>query len=554
MSWTVKVLLGGFLWILSSTIFVSGVWANTVKAASCNTTDVQNAINSAATASTVIIPGGTCTWTSGVTISGKGIAVQGSGSGRIIAVSSSPQTLATGSKTFTVTGADPGKALSISTGQTLNVTETNNRTNAMSGTVTSFGGNTLVMNITSASGSCALVAYPSIPEVNCGRWLISTAPTTVLINNSSSTLFAVTEDSTFHTSLSGFKIAQGTGSGHGIDFIAGGGQAIILHDCWIEQGSGDSIHSNVSRGVVSRCSFDSTPFSMAPIAFHFQPYDQTAWSLPSYFGTNDPDGQHNFYVEDSDFHAYLNATDNDEGARTVFRYNLMNNAGFGTHGADTGPFGSRYFEFYNNVGIFNGYSNLTTFPMNWWMFVRGGTFVIYNNTLPNLQSTDFGTKPAVNMTVMNLQRNSAPLPCWGANYTTSGQYYPAPHQVGLGYVTGKGIANYPLDGVTNSTSYPLTSLGYPPQYVGDSEPGYIWGNSSAPLSTSITDYGSSQQNSCSGATYDHSSSYIQLGRDYFNSSTAKPGYTPYTYPHPLMAGLSSGNGPASPTSLTAIVQ
>jgi len=530
------------------------VRANTIKASTCSTSDVQTAINAAAGGDTVTIPAGTCTWTSGVTISGKGISVQGSGSGRIIAVSSSSQVLTTGSKTFTVTGADPGKPLAISVGQTVNLTETNNRANAMSGTVSSLNGNTLVMNIVSASGSCTLVTYPSSPEVNCGRWLISTIPTTVLINNSSNTLFAVTEDSTFHTNLSGFKIAHGTGSGHGIDFISGGGQAIVLHDCWIEQGSGDSIHSNVSRGVVSRCSFDSTPFSMSPIAFHFQPYDQTAWSLPSYFGANDSDGQHNFYIEDCDFHAYLNATDNDEAARTVFRYNLMNNAGFGTHGADTGPFGSRYFEFYNNVGIFDAYSNLTTFPMNWWMYVRGGTFVVHNNTLPDLRSTDFGTKATVNMTVMNLQRNSAPLPCWGANYLTSGQYYPAPHQVGLGYVTGKGTANYAPDGVINSTTYPLTSLGYPPQYVGDSEPGYIWGNSTVPLSASMTDYGSSQSNSCIGATYDHSSSYIQLGRDYFNGTTAKPGYAPYAYPHPLALSSGSGNPPAPPTGLTAVVQ
>ena len=59
--------------------------------------------------------------------------------------------------------------------------------------------------------------------------------------------------------------------------------------------------------------------------------------------------------------------------------------------------------------MFNGYNDLTTFPMNWWFFVRGGTYVIYNNALPALQSTDYGTKPDVNMTVMNLQRNAGPI-------------------------------------------------------------------------------------------------------------------------------------------------
>ena len=113
----------------------------------------------------------------------------------------------------------------------------------------------------------------------------------------------------------------------------------------------------------------------------------------------------NFYVESNDFHAFLNATDVDNNCRSVFRYNLMNNAGFGTHGVDTSVYGQRHFEYYNNVGNFNGYSSgrtSATFNMNWWIFVRGGTFVVYNNVLPALQSMDYGTKDDVHMIEMSL--------------------------------------------------------------------------------------------------------------------------------------------------------
>jgi hypothetical protein len=527
--------------LLFSALSVATLHAATHAAATCNTSDVQTAINAAAEGDTVTIPAGTCTWTSGVTISGKGITVTGAGAGRIIAYTPDTHTIATGTLTVTIGGFSPGiSGTSILTGETLRVSETGARSNWMQGTVTSYNGTTLTMNITSTGGSGTT-----------HRWLVSTIPTTVLINDSGTAMFSVTEDSSVHTNLSGFKIALGNGTGDGVDFISGGGQAILLHDCWIEQGSGDSVHTTASRGVVWNCSFDSSPFSMAPLAVHLQPFDQTAWSSPSYFGMSDTDGQHNFYVETSDFHAYLNATDNDEGARSVFRYNLFNNAGFGTHGADTSLIGQRYFEYYNNTGVFNGYADGTTFNMNWWFFIRGGTFVIHDNTLPPLNSTDYPNKPDLNLTVMNLQRNAGANPCWGSG-TTSGADYHAPQQVGMGHVTGTGV-----DGLGRST-YSIASWGWPtPEYVGDSEPGYVWANSRSSLNVQASDYGSGQSDSCTGSTYDKSANYIVANRDYFNGSTPKPGYTPYTYPHPLTQGSGGGGGggnnPNPPTGLAAVV-
>lgn len=530
-----------FKWLLCA-LFLAALFgqeakANTFTATTCNTSDVQSAINSAAEGDTVIIPAGTCTWTSGVTTSGKGIIIQGAGSGRIIAYTAATLTVATGTQSLaiTLTGTP---TTTISSGETLRISETGSRSNWMQGTVTSYSGGTLSMNITTTGGSGST-----------HRWLVSTIPSTVLINNSSSTMFAVTEDSSVNTRLGGFKIQAGSGTGDGVTFNAGGGKPIVLHDCWIEQGSGDSVWTGVNRGLIYNCSFDSSPFSMAPLAVHLQPFDQTAWTVAGYWGALDTNGAHNFYVESSDFHAYLNAGDNDEGARSVWRYSVFNNAGFGTHGVDTGLIGQRYFEYYNNTGVFNAYTDGTTFNMNWWFFVRGGTYVIFDNTLPPLQSQDYGTKDDVNMTEMALQRNAGPIPCWGAGTSGGADYY-APRQVGIGYVTGTGV-----DGIGQST-YSLASFGYStPQYVGDHEPAYIWGNSRVPLGNVGTeDYGSTHSDSCSGSTYDTSANYIVLNRDYFNGTTAKPGYTPYQYPHPLeTSGSQSSGAPAAPTNLSAAV-
>lgn len=54
-----------------------GAHAANVNAASCSSSDVQTAVNSASTGDTVVIPSGNCTWTSPVTIASKGIVVQG---------------------------------------------------------------------------------------------------------------------------------------------------------------------------------------------------------------------------------------------------------------------------------------------------------------------------------------------------------------------------------------------------------------------------------------------------------------------------------------------
>jgi hypothetical protein len=372
------------------------------------------------------------------------------------------------------------------------------------------------MNITSAVGS----GTQSV-------WIIATQPTTTVINNTTGTLTAgavieITEANT-SVNVSGICFTSGSGTGDDVAFnYASGGAPILFHDCFfISTTDIDCIYSDTNRGVIWNCSFIALPFSEAQLAIHMKSCPSSSWTTASTMGTADTTGTNNMYIENCDFHGWLNATDMDDCSRSVIRYCLFNNAAFGTHGADTSNFGVRHYEIYNNVFIYNGFSNGQTLNLNWWCYLRGGTGVITGNTMPHISSQDYGSKTDINMTTMNLQRNAGPNPCWGAGSGSSGNSYPAPRQVGYGRVTGS-AGN---DSIT---------------YKGDSEPLYIWNNTGGYLA-GTTDFGGT---ACTNP--DTTADYVVLGRDYINNGTAKPGYTEYAYPHPLRSG---GSLPAQPGPL-----
>lgn len=530
---------------------------------SCNSTDVQNCINSTSAGHSCSIPAGTCTWTSGV--SASGINISGAGTSRIIAVvANQAMSLSAGSQTVTLTNGDPGvSSIPITNGQTLLFSEEGTPTNFLQGTVTSFNStsNSITMSFGTAAGACG-----SNSLSNCKRWLVSTVPPTytAIIDNdpgSSGPLFNLTESSVNRTTLSNIWFQAGTYSNNAVVFNYGSspstGQPIVVHDCRVDDngnnpgppsGNATMIYVNTVRGLVYNCSFQAYPYNISTLgAISVQDDPNTSgnsWTSASNMGAAG-NGSFEFYAEDNDYHAMNYATSTDQNGRAAWRYSLYDNSGIGTHGADTGNYGQRYFELYNNTFVFEGYNDGTTFPMNDWIFLRGGTGLVYNNTMPALTSTDYGTKSDVNMTVMNLQRSAGPDPCWGAGHTTAtGQNYHAPRQVGFGYVTGTGSTSYsgaspnPLVAV-NGTVDSVT-------YVGDSEPFYIWGNSRSLLNVGVSDYGGTD---CSNP--DSSGNYIQSGRDFFNSATAKPGWSPYAYPNPLRGGGVATQSPAPPTNLQA---
>lgn len=480
--------------------------------------DVSTKIGTAVDGDTIMIPAGSFSWTTGVVISGKGIKLQGAGAGRVIGRSTSSVAIGTGAKTFTTQSG-----LSISGGQTLRIERTGDVViggNAsggrasMTGTVTSYSGTSLVMNITSVVGSGTHAV-----------WYIATPATTTITHNAGATvLFNLTEDTSHSVEISGVRIVGGTATEDVFSLGSiSGGQPILLHDCYFESNSGayDEIQVYGNKGVIWNCSFVAHPFSLSQLAIHHKPEGETAsWTTAGTMGSADTTGKSNLYIEDCDFHAWLNACDEDDNARGVYRHVLFNNAGFGTHGADTSNYGVRHWEVYDSEFVFNGFNDGTTLNINQWFYLRGGTGIVTDTVIQDISSQDYGNKPELNMTVMNLQRNAGPNPCWGAGI--SGNQYPAPRQVGMGRLTGS-AGN---DSIT---------------YKGDSEPIYLWNNTGS-YSIGLSDFGGSD---CTSP--DSTVDYIVAGRDYFNNGTAKPSYAKYTYPHPLR----SGGGDTTPPTLSS---
>jgi hypothetical protein len=227
------------------------------------------------------------------------------------------------------------------------------------------------------------------------------------------------------------------------------------------------------------------------------------WSQAPTFGVDDATGERNTYFEDN---VYTNisevALDGDVGSRVVIRYNTFVDSSVTFHGgapSDSSPGGGvRHFEVYNNN--FKRVSN--NVPINKWVWVRGGTGVIANNTVARADSPDGNSYP-------NKSEFRLTLAC------PSG--YPVQYQVG------------------QSNQSPQN----PP-----SRPVLIFGNTGPATSDSnFIDVGSSDT---AGGSCGSPNSYIQQGRDYMVSNSW--GWRPYTYPHPLVSGTASSPAPA-PASL-----
>lgn len=468
--------------------------------------DVVAKIASASDGDTVTIPAGAFTWTNQVAIS-KGVILQGAGAGRVVARSESSVTVGTGSKSFTLIET----GLGFTNGQTLRVDRTGNPVSSgnstftrtyMIGTVTSYSGTSLTLDVTTVGNNGATDK----------QWIVSTEAATTVTHNYAGILLSLTEDATHNLQVRGIRFLSGTGTD---DFIriAGAGKPVIIASNYFEsEDNYDCIQTSRNQGLVHNCSFTAYPFAPTQLAIHAKDCPTDSWTTASTMGTNDVGQTNNFYVENCDFHAWNNAMDWDDSSRSVTRHSLFNHAGFGTHGADTSNYGVRHYEAYGNTFYYKEYSDGTTINVQWLFYLRGGTGVIYSNTMADIGAggSDYGDKADINMTVMNLRRNAGPNGCWGMD--NSGAQYPAPRQVGLGRVTGS-AGN---DSIT---------------YTGDSEPLYVWGNTGT-YTASTSDYPTSEGDSCSGA-YDATADYVQSARDYYNDGTAKPNWVASAYPHPL---------------------
>jgi hypothetical protein len=493
--------------------------------------NVQALHDAALDGDTITLPAGTFTWSTPVRIS-KAITIKGRGSGRIIGNTKSSVAVGTGSKTFTTTRS----GLPITAGQTLRIakmphppggggSESNPpaRGTYMEGTVTSYSGTTLVMNVTTTQGSGTWKF-----------WWIATQDRTKILNDydnggdgdsSDTPLIRIFQSQAGSAEILDIHFESTPRSNSTIIGLVTGayiGPKTLIHDCWFSIGNGSvtaAIFAATNRGLVWNCSFDDT-FSQAAQGIQFKWDDstgQSSWSGNSTMGAADTNGATNMYVEDCDFHAILGSTDFDDNSRVVFRHNILDNSGMSSHGADTSPIGLRHVEVYDNELIFDNFGDCdgsVTLSVPWFFWMRGGSGVITDNILPAISSCAWGAKSNVRFSVLNTRRDSGTYCCW--------RTYPAPHQVGQGYGTGAVFHGF--------TSPCGPYAGEDRSYYIYSEPVYVWNNTG----TGGNQVGLNQDDEDQCGNGQQVADYVRAGRDYKLES--KPGYVKYTYPHPLRRG------------------
>ena len=222
------------------------------------------------------------------------------------------------------------------------------------------------------------------------------------------------------------------------------------------------------------------------------------------------------YVEDCTFigQGTAGVMDGTWGGRFVFRHNTVTDAFLGMHGTEGQRFrGLRSFEIYQNTFR---YPDIRIFCC---LYIRSGTGVIWGNTV----TAGSGDHGAANFVLAACYRQQQPQPQpwgvvngsnpWDGNQQPDG--YPAIDQVGRGTCLDQIRGDKPMNQTTDQATWPRNQP----------EPVYVWSNNWTPPNDPGSYIGSQ-------------ASVVRLGRDIIdNGNTPMPGYTPYTYPHPLTKGL-----------------
>ena len=228
------------------------------------------------------------------------------------------------------------------------------------------------------------------------------------------------------------------------------------------------------------------------------------WAQPLGIGTNNA-----VFVEDCVFTktAFGNAIDAEYGGKYVFRHNILNDVYIEAHSIQGNDRAARSWEIYDNA--FNQSKQSIYVPIR----LRGGTGVVFNNTFTGtFDLLAIGLDNVRSCTTEAVSGLCDGSSVWDGNQ--AGQAgYPCRDQIGRS---------------TDSWLWTASNL-YPPQQL---DPAYEWNN-----------YRGSTQVNFASIQCAQSQGHIQENRDFYNG-TAKPGYTPYIYPHPLAVVEKGGVGPA----------
>jgi hypothetical protein len=392
-----------------------------INAASCSRADVQTAINTAVDGDRVLIPAGTCTWTTQVTL-------------------------------------DPAKAITIQ-GAGIDVT-------------------TIIDNVPKAGGGPEVELFPITTAL--GKTFRLTGIT----------FEGLAQDTEIYNR--GTVVLRGTCQDFRVDHVK-----------FMQPGTAALRYYGHLYGLVDHCVFDLSNRAQGNVILHDgwngHEYGDGSFAEALYLGTNKA-----IYIEDNVFigsgEAGVGPVDAWAGARYVFRYNTVTEDIMANHGTESGGRyrGVRSYEIYNNT--FD-----TTVAFFTALFLRGGTGVIYDNT--------FSGPYTVCVRMAQFRANEAFAP-WGkcdgtSSYdgNTLGIGYPCIDQLGCGTSDLLSGADPPMP------------VAWPNQI---SDPVYIWDNTTNGITLTASD------------NPDH----IVSGRDYM-TGTARPGYSAFSYPHPLQGVVES---------------
>jgi hypothetical protein len=294
--------------------------------------------------------------------------------------------------------------------------------------------------------------------------------------------------------LSGFSFSK-SGGGNGSKGLTVDGswkkaQPVVIEDnAFTVSGSG-LLLITVAGGVVVADNSFSGGWDDSFLQLKDDQDSEKSWSSASSLGSKDTGGKLNHYIEDNTFYGGTNqGIDADDAVRVVYRHNVLTYSSFNTHGRATSPVGVRHFEVYENTfKHMGGTSQLAN--QNWAIWIRGGTGVIADNTIDDIAGSYWGNKQELKLTIRGAE-DARPQ---GSCAKTS---YPVPHQIGQSH-DGTGYVTDPLYLWGNKGTLGISA-------------GWNWGN---PCKLSFADF-------------------FKWGRDAVKSAKPKPGYKPYTYPHPL---------------------
>jgi len=325
-----------FLACMHTTALAQG----TINAASCNQSAVQAAVNTAADGDTVNIPGGTCTWTSGVTVSGMGITIAGSGTPNSGPTTSAASSSCASGTTITVTSGTTAFAMSPQYGNSTS------RLSCM--TIASGSGSGIALSIlgTCTSGGCPNLRMDNITFNNwAGHAEVGISYGITAISD----VFGVVDHNTINGSAGNYlEIAE------------------------------ESNASYLGVGL----------------------YGDNAWAQPENYGSSnflffENNTFNDAGVSDNEGNPIQGGLQNRGGGREVARYNTFNitdnyNAALAWHGTETNgrPRSSRAWEFYENAWNCNAAAFGGCPPV---IGARGGTGLTWGNSFTPASNSYFGT-------------------------------------------------------------------------------------------------------------------------------------------------------------------